>query len=41
MRDEDAEAGGLEDLDGSARGRGEEVVVESVGPEENGWGLRG
>ena len=32
----DGEAGGFEDFDGGAGGRGKEVVVESVGPEEDG-----
>jgi hypothetical protein len=35
LRDQDAESGGFEDLDGGAGGLGEEVVVERVGPEEN------
>src|SRR5208282_3648884 len=34
-RDGDVEAGGLEDFGGSFGGRGEEVVVERVGPEED------
>jgi len=32
----DGEAGGFEDFDGGAGGRREEVIVESVGPEEDG-----
>ena len=39
--DDDAEAGGFEDFDGGLGGRGVEVVVESVGPEENGRSLGG
>ena len=35
LGNEDAESGGFEDLYGGAGGLGEEVVVESVGPEEN------
>ena len=35
-RNADVEAGGLEHFDGSFGGRGEEVVVECVGPEEDG-----
>jgi hypothetical protein len=35
-RDENAEASGFEDFDGGAGGGGEEIVVEGVGPEENG-----
>ena len=40
---EDAESGGLENLDGSTGGRGQEIVVEGIGPEKNGRGadLRG
>src|SRR6478672_2467551 len=38
LRDEDTESGGFEDFNGSAGRGGEEVVVKSVGPEEN---LRG
>src|ERR1019366_5799865 len=34
--DGDGEAGGFQDFDGGFGGRGEEVVVESVGPEEDG-----
>jgi hypothetical protein len=36
--DDDAEAGGLKDFDGGLGGGGVEVVVESVGPEEDGRG---
>jgi hypothetical protein len=39
--DDDPEAGGFEDIDGGLRGRGLEIVIESVGPEENGRSLRG
>src|SRR5579872_6445037 len=35
LGNEDAESGGLENFDGGAGGRGQEVVVEGVGPEEN------
>ena len=35
-RDEDVEARGFEHFGGSFRGRGQEVVIESVGPEEDG-----
>jgi hypothetical protein len=38
LRDEDTESGGFEDLDGGAGGRRKEVIIESVGPEENGGG---
>jgi hypothetical protein len=38
LGDQDAKAGGFQDLDGSAGGLGEEVVVEGVGPKENLWG---
>jgi hypothetical protein len=38
-RDDDAEAGGFQDLDGSSGGLRLEIVVESVGPEEDGRGL--
>ncbi len=38
LRDDDAVSGGFENFDGGFGGRGEKVVVERVGPEENGWG---
>ena len=38
--DDDAEAGGFEDFDGGFGDAGVEIVVESVGPEEDGRGIR-
>ena len=36
LREDDVVSGGFEDFDGGSGGRGQEVVVERVGPEENG-----
>ena len=36
LREDDAVSGGFEDFDGGFGGFGVEVVIESVGPEENG-----
>jgi hypothetical protein len=35
-RDQDAEARGFKDFDRGARGRGKKVIVEGVGPKQNG-----
>jgi hypothetical protein len=35
LRDEDAVSGGFENFDGGFGGRGQEVIVEGVGPQEN------
>ena len=40
LRDDDAISGGFEDFDGGLGGGGEEIVVEGVGPEEDGSGLQ-
>lgn len=37
----DAEAGGFQDFDGGDGGFGVEIVIESVGPEEDGASFRG
>src|SRR5260370_29532107 len=37
--DDDTESGGFEDFDGGFGGAGQEIIVESVGPEENGRGI--
>ena len=39
--DADAESGGLQDFDGGPCGRGQEVVVEGVRPEQDGRSVRG
>ena len=40
LRDDDPEAGGFEDFDGGLGGGGQEIVIESVGPEQDGQGFR-
>jgi hypothetical protein len=41
LGEEDAVSGGFEDFDGGAGGGGVEIVVEGVGPEEDGGFLGG
>jgi hypothetical protein len=36
-RDDDSEACGFEDFDGGFGGAGQEMVIEGVRPEEDGW----
>ncbi len=39
-RDNDSEAGGFQDFDGGFGGAGVEIIIERVGPEENGRGVQ-